>query len=85
MENCRQKALRGMRHLPAFSPVLNRLIGVLCREDASLSRVAGTIEKDPVLAGNVLRMVNSALYGRLGRVHKAAERGDWPFELSHVE
>ncbi|HVT93321.1 MAG TPA: HDOD domain-containing protein [Bryobacteraceae bacterium] len=58
-----------MRHLPAFSPVLNRLIGVLCREDASLSRVAGTIEKDPVLAGNVLRMVNSALYGRLGRVH----------------
>lgn len=58
-----------MDRLPAFSPVLNRLIRMLCLEDASLSHVAGIIEKDPILAGNVLRMVNSALYGRLGRVH----------------
>ena len=49
--------------------MLNRLIATLSLDETSLSRVAGIIEKDPVLAGNVLRMVNSALYGRLGRVH----------------
>lgn len=57
-----------MNRLPPFSPVLNRLIATLSLEDVSFSRVAGIIEKDPVLAGNVIRTVNSAMYARLGRV-----------------
>jgi HD-like signal output (HDOD) protein len=55
--------------LPPFSPVLNRLLATLADEDVGLGELAVLIEKDTVLAGNVLRLVNSALYGRRGTVN----------------
>jgi len=55
--------------LPPFSPILNRLIASLAQEDVSFAKVADLIEKDTVLAGNVLRLVNSALYGLRGTVN----------------
>ena len=51
-----------MWQLPPFSPILNRLLATLAREDVSFLKIADLIEKDTVLAGNVLRLVNSALY-----------------------
>jgi HD-like signal output (HDOD) protein len=49
--------------------MLTRLMASLAREDVSFASVAELIEKDTVLAGNVLRLVNSALYGRRGTVN----------------
>ncbi len=62
-------ALGTLSKLPPFSPTLNRLLGTLSHEDVSLAKISDLIEKDPVLAGNVLGLVNSALYGRRGRVN----------------
>jgi HD-like signal output (HDOD) protein len=65
----RDRALRALGQLPPFSPVLNRLIASLAQEDISFSKIADLIEKDTVLAGNVLKLVNSALYGLHGTVN----------------
>jgi len=66
---CREQALRCVDRLPPFSPILNRLLASLAQEDVSFGELAELIEKDTVLAGNVLRLVNSALYGFQGTVN----------------
>jgi HD-like signal output (HDOD) protein len=67
--NCRAKALKTLGDLPPFSPVLNRLLADLGRDDVSFGKLADLIEKDTVIAGNVLHVVNSALYGRRGTIN----------------
>ncbi len=64
----REQALRSLGHLPPFPPLLNRLLATMGHDDVSFSSLAAVIEKDTVLAGNVLRVVNSALYGLRGSV-----------------
>lgn len=64
----RDRSLRVLDRLPPFSPVLNRLIATLASEDVSFAEICELIEKDTVLAGNVLRLVNSALYSLQGTV-----------------
>jgi HD-like signal output (HDOD) protein len=68
-QSLRTRALESLGQLPPFSPILNRLLASLAREDVSFVRIADLIEKDTVLAGNVLRLVNSALYGRRATVN----------------
>jgi len=63
-----EQILRSLDRLPPFSPILNRLMASLASEEVSFGELAGIIEKDTVLAGNVLRLVNSALYGLPGTV-----------------
>ncbi len=65
----REKALKALADLPPFSPVLDRLLATLSNEGVSISRVSEIIETDTVIAGNVLKLVNSALYGRRGTVN----------------
>ena len=65
----RDRALRSLGELPPFSPILNKLLATLANEDVSFAKLAELIEKDTVLAGNVLRLVNSALYGRRGTIN----------------
>jgi len=65
----RERALRTLGELPPFSPILNRLIASLAHEDVSFAKIADLIEKDTVLAGNILRLVNSALYGFPGTIN----------------
>lgn len=50
--------------LAPYSSTLNRVLAELGSESASLVRVAGLIEKDAVLAGEVLGRANSCLYQR---------------------
>lgn len=64
----KEKALRSLGELPPFSPILNKLLATLADEDVSFAALAELIEKDTVMAGNVLRLVNSALYGRRGTI-----------------
>ena len=65
----REQALSALAKLPPFSPILNRLMANLAQEDVSFAKTAELIEKDTALAGNVLRLVNSALYGLRGTVN----------------
>jgi HD-like signal output (HDOD) protein len=69
LQGCRERALRALVELPPFSPVLNRLLATLSDEATSVAKVAEIIEADAVIAGNVLKLVNSALYGRRGTVN----------------
>jgi len=64
----RQRALEALNRLPPFSPILHRLLRALGDEHVTYGQLAELIEKDTVLAGNILRLVNSALYGRRGTV-----------------
>src|SRR5437660_5607052 len=65
----KQQALRSLEKLPPFSPVLSRLLATLAQEDVSFAKLADLLEKDTVLAGNVLKLVNSAAFGRRGNVN----------------
>jgi len=64
-----ERSLIALGQLPPFSPILNRLIASLANEDVSFAKIADLIEKDTVLAGNILKLVNSALYGLSGTVN----------------
>lgn len=64
----KEQLLAGLGRLPPFSPTLNRVLASLGREDVSFSYLAELIEKDTVLAGNILKLVNSALYNRRAEV-----------------
>lgn len=55
---------RLLGRLPAFSPVAVRLLSLLSNESVGFTEVARLIALDPVLAGEVLRLANSGLYGR---------------------
>ncbi len=65
----RPKILRSLGQLPPFSPVLNKLLASLATDDVSFSQLAELIEKDTVMSGNVLRLVNSAAYARRGSIN----------------
>lgn len=65
----RERALRVLSELPPFSPILNRLMASLAHEEVSFAKISELIEKDTVLAGNILNLVNSALYGLRGTVN----------------
>lgn len=65
----RARAIRCLSELPPFSPILNRLLASLAKEDVSFNKLGDLIEKDPVMTGNLLHLVNSALYGRRGSIN----------------
>jgi HD-like signal output (HDOD) protein len=52
----------GSDELPVFPLVAGRLVELLERPEAELSEVAQLIAQDPVIAAQVLRVANSALY-----------------------
>jgi HD-like signal output (HDOD) protein len=58
----RAEIAKRITELPPFSPVLNKLVATLANDNISFMEVGKLIEQDTVLAGNVLRMVNSAAY-----------------------
>ncbi len=52
-----------------FSIILNRLLAMLAGSDVDYARLGEMIEKDTVIAANILQLVNSAMYGRRGTVN----------------
>jgi HD-like signal output (HDOD) protein len=65
----REKALQSLERLPPFSPILNRLLATVAKGEVSFAELSELIEKDTVVAGNVLRLVNSPLYSFRGTVN----------------
>ena len=63
-ENLSQRAMTALGKLPPFSPILNKLLASLAGQDVSFATLGDLIEKDTVVAGNILHLVNSALYAR---------------------
>jgi HD-like signal output (HDOD) protein len=63
------KALQALGELPPFSPILSRLLATLAREDVSFGKIGELMETDTVIAGNILHLVNSAVYARRTRVN----------------
>ncbi len=68
-EELKRRALKTLASLPPFSAILNRLMATLAGEDVSYSKLGDLIEKDTVVAGNILNLTNSALYGRRGTIN----------------
>lgn len=56
--------LEKLTDLPPFSPVLVKLLGTFGQANISCAALAALIEQDPVLAGSVLRLANSAVYSQ---------------------
>jgi HD-like signal output (HDOD) protein len=73
------KAIAALGKLPPFSPVLNRVLASLNQDNATYAQLGELIEKDTVLAANILQLANSALYARSGTStsvrHAAARLG----------
>ena len=65
----RDKILQSLSRLPPFSPVLNKVLASISQEDVSFAAISDFIESDTVLAGNILKIVNSAMHGRRGTVN----------------
>jgi putative nucleotidyltransferase with HDIG domain len=61
--------MKSLGRLPPFSPLLHRLMGELALDAVSFKKLADLIEGDTVLASNVLRVVNSSLYGMQAKVN----------------
>jgi HD-like signal output (HDOD) protein len=53
-----------LTRLPAFSPVAVKLLGLAADENASFQEIAKFLSLDPALAGKVLQMANSGMFGR---------------------
>src|ERR1051325_6281914 len=67
----RDRIMGALEKLPPFSPVLSKLLATLSNDDVSFGELAAIIETDAVLAGNLLRVVNSPLYGRISTINSA--------------
>jgi len=58
-----KKRLRNLQSLPTLPPVVTKLTKLLGDDNTTALQLAKVIEKDQVLTGKVLKMVNSAFYG----------------------
>jgi HD-like signal output (HDOD) protein len=67
--DARKRAIDSLGKLPPFSPILSKLMASLAGEDVSFVVLGDLIEKDTVVAANVLKVVNSAAYARRGSVN----------------
>src|ERR1700688_441518 len=71
-EILRQRALGALNALPPFSPILSRVLASLAGADVSFAVLSDLIEKDTVLSGNILQLVNSSLYARRGTINSVS-------------
>jgi HD-like signal output (HDOD) protein len=61
----REQTLRCLDRLPKLSPLMTQLLAQLSRRDCEILDLAQTVERDPLLSGQILRLANSAIFGRL--------------------
>ena len=58
-----QDVLTGHIRLPMVPRVVQRVLSIICKPDASFAEVTQEIEQDPVLSSRVLRLANSSFFG----------------------
>src|SRR5580692_5977224 len=59
---------RAVRRLPAFPAIATKLLRVLSHEDANIKDIVDLIRADAALVSELLRIVNSPVYGFSGRI-----------------
>ena len=64
-----EKGIQCLTQLPPFSPILNKLMASLANEDVCVAELAEWIEKDAVMTGHLMRLVNSAALGHRGTIN----------------
>jgi len=57
-----------MKELPAFPAVALQLLSLLDNPEVPLKKIVDVLKVDPALAGELLRVANSALYGLVQRI-----------------
>jgi len=66
--NASDDKYRALRRLPAFPAVATKLMRVLSHEDAEIKQIVDLIRADTALASELLRIVNSPVYGFPSRI-----------------
>jgi HD-like signal output (HDOD) protein len=61
----RAQTLQCLDRLPKMSPLMTQLLAQLSRRSCEIQDLAQTVERDPMLSGQILRLANSAVFGRL--------------------
>jgi len=64
LSSVRSRTLQCLEKLPRLSPATSQLLSRLARPQCSVSDLTGLVEHDPVLCGQILRLANSAEFGR---------------------
>jgi HD-like signal output (HDOD) protein len=59
---------RALRRLPPFPAVATKLLGLLADEDVAIKKVVDLIKADAALTSELLRIVNSPIYGFASRI-----------------
>ena len=59
---------RDLEQLPQFPGIATKVLRVLSRDDARVAEIAGLIRADAALSSEMLRIVNSPLYGVPSRI-----------------
>jgi HD-like signal output (HDOD) protein len=62
--------IKSLDRLPKMSPVTTRLLARLARPDCDLNELASLVERDPLLSGQLLRIANSARFGRRQKIER---------------
>jgi putative nucleotidyltransferase with HDIG domain len=62
--------LQGSVELPALSPVVTQLLEALENPESTAQDVEAILSRDPAMSAKMLRLANSAYYGRSGQVSK---------------
>ena len=60
----REQTLRCLERLPTLSPMTTQLLARLARSNCDVIELTAVVEKDAVLSAQILRLANSAVFGR---------------------
>jgi HD-like signal output (HDOD) protein len=60
----REQTLKCLERLPTLSPMRTQLLSKLARRNCDVAELTAVVEKDAVLSAQILRLSNSALFGR---------------------
>ena len=64
LSSVRSRTLQCLEKLPRLSPTTSQLLARLARPQCNVADLTGLVEHDPVLCGQILRLANSAEFGR---------------------
>lgn len=65
----REETLKSLDWLPKFSPMLTQLLARFAHKNCDANALADVVERDPMLAAQVLRLANSATFRRRQPIH----------------
>ncbi|MGA7801423.1 MAG: HDOD domain-containing protein [Gammaproteobacteria bacterium] len=68
-----QPHLLGLQHLPPLSPIAQRLLQEIARDDVAIPKLAAIIEQDPALAARLVGVANSAYFATKEKVYSVAD------------